>query len=617
MATISIRYIPHSILCLGMLVLPMSRQAMADDDAKEPKTARPLYVVPVPHRSSLDQSPTAGFLSHGIPVEHSETLEGEFDNPLSGSSVYLLPLVNNNRRVINPIRPATIEPASTVKTDPNGAYQFREAQVPLMRCDPQRHSAIGIAMASGYAIEAFDIESAAAVPPVVTMGWSRPVKLSKAVPLNGRVVDEHGVPVADAAVILDMLFDSGKRLDFISISLPGIVNLSGYTMQPRTITDAEGNFTLTGMKPGSTALVRVVHPDFAPTVQFQPVDASSPKLRPNGNFGGEYLRRWENHGEDIRLDRGIPFQFRCVDKVSGSLLKGLEVCVFEHGIVERSDKNGMIWTRIRQWPEGEFGPTNIFSRFEYRLPDDPMWTTATITQDDADAGFKVLEIEPAKRCFGKVSDAETGQGIGGVVVKLDPVHLPVSTVTDHDGHYEMLFRQRVSNKLRVVVSGPVFGYDLPVEATLASRTEPITPVDPERHSAPIPLDASGAIDQSRPIDFRVQTLRPLEVMVVNQQEEKIAARLSIIRSRYKSHFDQGEYDGERNLAFPVDRPLDGLLFAETKDGECGITMLLGTPKQIPETIVVSYEPQFDARVADLLVQLNLRERAPLIRRQRN
>ena len=85
----------------------------------------------------------------------------------------------------------------------------------------------------------------------------------------------------------------------------------------------------------------------------------------------------------------------------------------------------------------------------------------------------------------------------------------------------------------------------------------------------------------------------------------MAARVSIIRSRYKSHYDQGEYDGERNLAFPIDRPLDGFLFAETKEGERGITMLLGAPKEIPETIVVSTEPQFDTRVKRLLEQLML------------
>ncbi len=113
------------------------------------------------------------------------------------------------------------------------------------------------------------------------------MKLRDEVELKGRVLDEHGQPLADAEVLLECIYEDTSRTHFLnSSSLSSCLFHS--SVRPRVRTDRDGIFALPGFASKQIGLVLVRHPRYRSIRSLQPVDDASPQAidagQPNNPF---------------------------------------------------------------------------------------------------------------------------------------------------------------------------------------------------------------------------------------------------------------------------------------------------------------------------------------------
>lgn len=321
----------------------------------------------------------------------------------------------------------------------------------------------------------------------------RAIQLTPGDELAGRVLDENGHPLAGAQVLLDGIYRDVKSIHFLS-TMNGILSLIHSSLRPRTKSDVNGNFRLSGLPSGHIALLQVTHPSYPSMRRFQPIDANSP--RGIKTITGSFADWYTEYGEPLRMRPEKKSSVLALDKESDLPVSGLDICASFSGERFTTDEHG------RADVQGRSGE---FDRFFARKRGESVWNRVFYSPDDPS---KTLRIARSRVVSGIVRDEVSGRGIEGVgVFTSSPGRYDFEeTLTDRDGRYSLSI---YSPNPKIELHGPKAPYELPVQRLSTSTDETHAETNPAIHRRVLRL-LEGDVSN---VDFAIPRYPPVEIQV--------------------------------------------------------------------------------------------------------
>ena len=366
-------------------------------------------------------------------------------------------------------------------TDSTGTYSFKD--IPYLR----KHKMLEVVAATEEG----------------SLGWknffwkqAKPeqnILLSKTIPARGRIVDEEGVAVNNARVMLGII---NARAGSSGSSLMS----SGYYQRlssPEVQTNAEGYFEFPTMPKNASLRLLANHPDFAVS-QFLEVDTFD---MPAGT-------------PDFELEAGVEFSGKVVDQ-DGNPVAGAEICF--PGRVFRSDVDGTFsFSHVEKLQEDEMvyfiTRHPEFSVTRQRVKGHEMKTGTAI--------IKVINLSKLAEIRGRVVANNDGQPVSEIqVTSFDTQQKfnKASTYVNDDG--EFVLKGLSPGKWSLSLRGSVPGFDL-------------------RHEDCINHEVTLEAKESKEVNFSVPRIDPIEVRVLDQQGQPVVGAEVNIRpgNHYQSLF---------------------------------------------------------------------------------
>ena len=409
-----------------------------------------------------------------------------------------------------------------------------------------------------------------------SLWWDRylPFELAPEFEHVGKVLDDQGLPLADAEVRVDNIYNDllwANRGTVFSMD-DDVCSMMISSLRPRTRTDKDGNYRLQGLASGQIVLLQVTHPKFPSIRRMQPVDEKSPKtIQERLNEEDQFGRWYNSYGKPLQMLPGKLVKLVAIEQVTDKPLANLEVCRWFSGESAKCDQDGKleVWLPEEKPQSRSFGQ----SRFYARRPGDRFWSPAFLTAAEGDAPAKLM-VPPRRLISGYVRDQETQKGLEGIGVYFVNPNEKSWTFTDRNGHYTLSAHGKLST---VKLSGPKRAYDLPVRRWTNQKEEPSREADDALHTRTIRF----AIDQlNATADFAIPKLPKLKVRVIDRHGNPLAktkVQLSPVFTWVQKP-SVATTDSTGVAEFEIDRPnIVSTAYVANAQG-FGVSTINGTPE---------------------------------------
>ncbi|MDX1929153.1 MAG: carboxypeptidase-like regulatory domain-containing protein [Pirellulaceae bacterium] len=342
----------------------------------------------------------------------------------------------------------------------------------------------------------------------------------------GKVLDDQGKPLADAEVRVDMIFNDIEWVDRGAVfsSDDDVCSMMISSLRPRTKTDKDGNYRLSGLATGQVILLQVTHPKFPPIRRMQPVDDKSPasikeRLGEHDEFGPWY----NSYRKPLQMLPGKLGKIKAVEELTGKALANIEVCRFFLAESTKSDQDGQFEYWLPEKANRRFGFGN--SEYYAKRPGDKVWSQAFLTVGEGDAPSEL--VVPLRRTItGHVRDQTSGKGIEGVAVYFMNPNEKGSTFTDRDGRYSLPAYGTLNT---IVLGGPKLAYDLPVERWSSQKEEPSREIDDQLHRRTVNFKRDQL---NAEVDFAIPKRPNLQVRVMDAEGKPLRRTEVKLRSLF-------------------------------------------------------------------------------------
>lgn len=326
---------------------------------------------------------------------------------------------------------------ATTTTDADGRYRFEDVPLPIGPADTASHWDRGLfevfGIAEGFGLSWLEkqsfypdrkqvLDSTFGPEGEVRTGFGTEdaieldLTFGPASTLHGRVVDDHGQPIADTELAI-------RRCERISIEdplQPGFESLNEPDVVPERIkrrtTDKEGRFEFTGLPANRLFSIDVSPPGFTRrSVNAATKEGVEKDSQGNRVYSGDM---------EIVFARPRKVKFRVVYGDSGEPAEkvGISGVVSVAGFLETTDANGFAETLL---PDGQY-TIGLLPR--YQTPYLRTRTEITVSEDTAKQLF-TLKLAPAAIVDITVLDADSGKPLEGADVWLEQA--PAGSATSY------------------------------------------------------------------------------------------------------------------------------------------------------------------------------------------